>query len=94
MNTATVTSRINKPTLQDLGAPSASFFKCLHRPVLFPMVEPSHQQAQSVYPVLCSAFDDSSPRSLAPVYRAFPALLFFLICTLSTVICNTKADRE
>ena len=75
MNTATVASRINKPTLQGLGAPSASFLKRPRRPVLSAMVEPSHQQAQSAYPVLCSAFDDSSPRGSAPVRRAFSALI-------------------
>ena len=75
MNSATLAARMNKPTLQGLGAPSASFLKRPRRPVLSAMVESSHQQAQSAYPVLCSAFEDSSPRGSAPVRRAFSALL-------------------
>jgi M-phase inducer tyrosine phosphatase len=75
MNNANLASRMGKPTLQGLGAPSASFVKRLRRPVLSALVEPCHQQAQSAYPVLCSAFDDSSPRGSAPVRRAFSALL-------------------
>ena len=75
MNNANLASHMSKPTLQGLGAPSASFVKRLRRPVLSALVEPCHQQTQSAYPVLCSAFDDSSPRGSAPVRRAFSALL-------------------
>ena len=75
MNSTNLASRMSKPTLQGLGAPSASFLKRPRRPVLSAVVEPSRQQFQSAYPVLCSAFDDSSPRGSAPVRRAFSALL-------------------
>ena len=75
MNGANLASRMNKPTLQGLGAPSATFLKRLRRPVLSAVVEPSRQESQSAYPVLCSAFNDSSPRGSAPVRRAFSALL-------------------
>ena len=37
------------------------------RPVLSAVVEACHQQTQSAYPVLCSAFEDSSPRGSVPV---------------------------
>ena len=73
MNTATLASRMSKPTLQGLGAPSASFLKRPRRPVLSAVVEPSKHQAQSAYPVLLSSqastFDDPSVR------RAFSAFL-------------------
>jgi M-phase inducer tyrosine phosphatase len=49
--------------------------KRLRRPVLSALVEPCDQQTRSAYPVLCSAFEDSSPRGSAPVHRAFSALL-------------------
>ena len=75
MNSANLASRMSKPTLQGLGAPSATFLKRLRRPVLSAVVEPSRQETQSAYPVLSSAFDDSSPRGSAPVRRAFSALL-------------------
>ena len=75
MNSANLASRMSKPTLQGLGAPSANFLKRPRRPVLSAVVEPSRQQSQSAYPVLSSAFDDSSPRGSAPVRRAFSALL-------------------
>ena len=75
MNSTNLASRMSKPTLQGLGAPSASFVKRLRRPVLSALVEPCHQQTQSAYPVLCSAFEDSSPRGSVPVRRAFSALL-------------------
>ena len=75
MNNTNLASRMSKPTLQGLGAPSASFVKRLRRPVLSALVEPCRQQTQSAYPVLCSAFEDSSPRGSAPVRRAFSALL-------------------
>jgi M-phase inducer tyrosine phosphatase len=73
MNNANLVSR--KPTLQGLGAPSASFLKHMRRPVLSAVVEPCRQQSQSAYPVLNSAFDDSSPRGSAPVHHAFSAPL-------------------
>ena len=75
MKGANHASHMSKPTLQGLGAPSASFLKRLRRPVLSALVEPSRQETQSAYPVLSSAFDDSSPRGSAPVRRAFSALL-------------------
>ena len=78
MNTAALASRMSKPTLQGLGAPSANFFKRPRRPVLSAVVEPSKHQAQSAYPVLlsqASTFDDPSPRGSAPVRRAFSAFL-------------------
>ena len=75
MNSVNLASRMSKPTLQGLGAPSASFLKRPRRPVLSAAVEPSHQHFQSAYPILSSAFDDSSPRGSAPVRRAFSALL-------------------
>lgn len=75
MNSATLASRMNKPTVQGLGAPSASFLKRPRRPVLSATVEPSHHQTQSAYPALCSAFDDSSPKGSTPVRRAFSAFL-------------------
>lgn len=75
INGATCASRMNKPILEGLGAPSASFLKRPRRPVLSAMVEPS-SKVQSAYPVLLaqgSTFDDSSPK--APVRRAFSAFL-------------------
>lgn len=79
MHTATLASRMNKPTLQGLGAPSASLLKRPRRPVVSATVQPSADyQVQSAYPVLSpqdSAFDDSSPRGSAPVRRAFSAFL-------------------
>jgi len=78
MNSANLASRMSKPTLKGLGAPSASFLKRPRRPVVSAVVQLSDHQVQSAYPVLSpqdSAFDDSSPRGSAPVRRAFSAFL-------------------
>jgi hypothetical protein len=68
-----------KPSLQGLGAPSASFLKRPRRPVLSAMVGTSdHLQAQSAYPIMSANdfdTDDNSPRGSAPVRRAFSAFL-------------------
>lgn len=75
-------SRLGKPGLQGLGAPSASFLKRPRRPVLSAMVQPYDQHAQSAYPTLESppsnardSEEDPSPRGSAPVRRAFSAFL-------------------
>ncbi|KAF8968373.1 hypothetical protein BDZ97DRAFT_1916212 [Flammula alnicola] len=73
--------RMGKPSLQGLGAPSASFIKRPRRPVFSAMVQPYDHHAQSAYPVLSpltnggSPSDDSSPKGSAPVRRAFSAFL-------------------
>ncbi|KAF8162904.1 hypothetical protein B0H34DRAFT_651702 [Crassisporium funariophilum] len=82
MASGALSSRLSKPTLQGLGAPSANFLKRPRRPVLSAMVHPSDHQVQSAYPVLSppstansNSDDGSSPRGSAPVRRAFSAFL-------------------
>ncbi|KAJ2925223.1 hypothetical protein H1R20_g11875, partial [Candolleomyces eurysporus] len=67
-----------KPSLQGLGAPSASFARRPRRPVLSELIHPSGQEIQSAYPILSpSAIQEESPAivSAPPVRRAFSALL-------------------
>lgn len=72
-------SRLGKPGLQGLGAPSASFLKRPRRPVLSAMVQPSDHHIQSAFPILSppstTESDDHSPRGSAPMRRAFSAFL-------------------
>lgn len=72
-------SRLNKPTLQGLGAPSSALLKRPRRPALSAVVRPSDAQpAHSAYPVLAaSGFqrEDNSPKGSPPVRRAFSALI-------------------
>jgi M-phase inducer tyrosine phosphatase len=76
-------SRLGKPGLQGLGAPSASFLKRPRRPpVLSAMAQPYDHLTQSAYPTLSSPSttesndsEDRSPRGAAPVRRAFSAFL-------------------
>ena len=72
-------SRLGKPGLQGLGAPSASFLKRPRRPVLSAMVQPSDHHIQSAFPILSPPLtmesDDHCPRGSAPMRRAFSAFL-------------------
>ena len=72
-------SRLNKPTLQGLGAPSSGLLKCPHRPALSAVVCPSDaQEAHSAYPVLAASGlqgEDNSPKGSPPVHWAFSALI-------------------
>jgi M-phase inducer tyrosine phosphatase len=73
-------SRLNKPTLQGLGAPSSSsLLKRPRRPALSAVVRPSESQvAHSAYPVLATSGlqeEDNSPKGSPPVRRAFSALI-------------------
>lgn len=75
-------SRLGKPGLQGLGAPSASFLKRPRRPVLSAMVQPYDHHIQSAYPILSppstaesNHSEDHSPRGSAPMRRAFSAFL-------------------
>lgn len=75
-------SRLGKPGLQGLGAPSANFLKRPRRPVLSAMVQPYDQHALSAYPTLESppsttrgSEEDPSPRGSVPIRRAFSAFL-------------------
>jgi M-phase inducer tyrosine phosphatase len=75
-------SRLGKPGLQGLGAPSASFLKRPRRPVLSAMVQPYDHHIQSAFPILSppsttesNNSEDHSPRGSAPMRRAFSAFL-------------------
>ena len=71
-------SRLNKPTLQGLGAPSA-LLKRPRRPALSAVVRPSDAHpTHSAYPILAAAGfqgEDNSPKGSPPVRRAFSALI-------------------
>ncbi|KAJ2917245.1 hypothetical protein MD484_g3201, partial [Candolleomyces efflorescens] len=70
--------RAVKPSLQGLGAPSASFARRPRRPVLSELIQPSGHEIQSAYPILSPhAIQEESPvaASAPPVRRAFSALL-------------------
>ncbi|PPQ99928.1 hypothetical protein CVT24_009563 [Panaeolus cyanescens] len=83
LSNGTLGSKLGKPSLQGLGAPSASFMKRPRRPVLSAMLQPTgHKgQIQSAYPILSPlnadshCTDDESPKGSAPVRRAFSAFL-------------------
>lgn len=71
-------SRLNKPILQGLGAPSAAFAKRPRRPVLSAVVNPSDQAIYSAFPILSSSDtreDYASLKGAPPARRAFSALL-------------------
>jgi M-phase inducer tyrosine phosphatase len=72
-------SRLNKPTLQGLGASSSALLKRPRRPALSAVVRPSDTEpTHSAYPVLAaSGFqgEDNSPKGSPPVRRAFSALI-------------------
>ncbi|KAG6831292.1 hypothetical protein H0H92_011499 [Tricholoma furcatifolium] len=74
----TLFNRLNKPTLEGLGAPS-SFSKRPRRPALSAMGPPPDlQPALSAFPVLTSSGldqEESSPKGALPVRRAFSALI-------------------
>lgn len=78
MSAGPLLSRLNKPTLQGLGAPAAAFLKRPRRPVLSAVVHPSDHGIQSAYPILNSddtLEDDLSPKGAPLARRAFSALL-------------------
>lgn len=71
-------SRLNKPSLQGLGAPS-SMLKRPRRPALSAVVRPSEPQpSYSAHPVLATTGlrgEDNSPKGSPPARRAFSALI-------------------
>jgi M-phase inducer tyrosine phosphatase len=72
-------SRLSKPTLQGLGAPSSSLMKRPRRPALSAVVRPSEiQPTHSAYPILAgsgSQEGNDSPKVSPPTRRAFSALI-------------------
>ncbi|KAG6821087.1 hypothetical protein H0H93_007246 [Arthromyces matolae] len=71
-------SRLNKPTLEGLGAPSTALSRRPRRPALSAMVPPSDvHPAQLAFPLMSSGTreDEASPRGAPPVRRAFSALI-------------------
>lgn len=68
-------SRNTKPSLQGLGAPSASFMKRPRRPILSDVVPA--QGLQTAYPLHSAGLEDEATggSSLPPVRRAFSAML-------------------